>query len=159
MSVFNAEVKKKIDGYLTRYETKRSSILPILHSIQDEYGWIKEEHIEALDKEFGLPKVQVKEVVTFYSMYRTSQPRKFQILFCDNIVCHMMGAKKVMHHIEEKVATLDKQLGADGPFSIKGVPCLGVCDGAPAMLVNKDRHLKVTMENVDAVLSKYAKLP
>jgi len=159
MAAFSSELKQKIQGFLTRYETKRSSILPILHAIQDECGWIQDEHIETLDREYGLPRVQVKEVVTFYSMYRTKPVRKHQILFCDNIVCNMMGAKLAMNRIKDHIKKLESEMGEDCPFSLQGVPCLGVCDGAPAMLVNKERHLKVTDKNVDEILSKYAKLP
>jgi NADH-quinone oxidoreductase subunit E len=158
-NVFSEALQKKIQGYLGRYETKRSAILPILHAIQDECGWIKDEHIEALEKVYDLHRVHVKEVVTFYSMYRTEPVRKFQILFCDNIVCHMMGADPCMKKIEAHIKKYEEQIGDDCPFSLQGVPCLGVCDGAPAMLVNKDRHLRVTDKNVDEILGKYAPLP
>lgn len=154
MSVFSQKIQDKIKHYLTRYETKRSSILPILHEIQDEYGWIKEEHVEALDREFGLAKVQVQEVVTFYSMYRTTEPKQFRILFCDNIVCNMMGAKDTMGSIKQYIKNLERE-GKECHFSLQGVPCLGVCDGAPAMLVNKDRYLKVTPEKADEILKSY----
>ena len=153
MSNFAEPLKEQIQGFPTRYETKRSAILPILHAIQDANGWIKDEHVEALDTEFGLHRVQVREVLTFYSMYRTKEPHKFEIYFCNNIVCHMMGADAAMAKIH---ARIDSHRG-ECPIGMTGVPCLGVCDGAPAMLVNKDRHLKVTRDNVDQILDKYVK--
>lgn len=158
-AVFSGGLKEKINHYLGRYETKRSAILPVLHAIQDECGWIKDEHVESLHQEFGLNRVEVQEVLTFYSMYRKTPPRKFQVLFCNNLVCHMLGANKVIDRIKDHIHKLEEKMGPDTPFSVEGVPCLGVCDGAPAMLVNKDRHLKVTEENVDEILKKYAPLP
>ncbi len=155
VGVFSAQLQQQIQGYLTRYETKRSSILPILHAIQDEHGFIKSEHIEALESQYGLSAVEVREVVTFYSMYRTEQPAKFEIQFCDNIVCMMLGAREAIAKIEGRIAEYE-HAGQQSPFSVQGVPCLGVCDGAPAMLCNKDRHLRVTAENVDQVLARYA---
>ena len=101
MSFFSTGLNEKIIHFLHRYETPRSAILPVLHAIQDECGWIKEEHIEALEKEHDLPRVHVQEVATFYSMYRLEEPKKYRILFCDNVVCTMMGAGKVMKRIEE----------------------------------------------------------
>ncbi|MGE0172931.1 MAG: NAD(P)H-dependent oxidoreductase subunit E [Oligoflexales bacterium] len=151
---FSPALKEKINGYLTRYETRRSAILPILHAIQDECGWISGEQVQTLDREFDLPEVHVREVLTFYSMYRQQKPAKHTILFCDNIVCCMMGAKPAMEKIKEKVNAVNAQKG-EQVLSLQGVPCLGVCDGAPAMLVNKDRYLKVTADNVDQILSKY----
>ncbi len=157
MSVFSSEVQEQINHYLGRYETRRSAILPVLHVIQDNYGWIKPEHVEALQSEFDLPKVQVQEVATFYSMYRLKEPKQFRINFCDNVVCAMMGANRVMDKIKNRISELEKA-GKEIPFSLEGVPCLGVCDGAPAMLVNKDRYLNVNTENIDEILEKYAPL-
>lgn len=154
MSIFSSNLQNKIKHYLSRYETRRSAILPILHEIQDECGWIKPEHIEALEKEYDLHRVHVQEVATFYSMYRLEEPKPFRIYFCDNIVCTMMGANKVMDKIKAHIKKSETG-GKESVFSLKGVPCLGVCDGAPAMLVNKNRYLKVNTDNVEDILSNY----
>jgi NADH-quinone oxidoreductase subunit E len=151
---FSPALKEKINGYLKRYETRRSAILPILHEVQDELGWISSESVEELARDYDLPEVHIREVLTFYSMYRQEKPAKHPILFCDNIVCCMMGAKPVMEKIKAKVKEVNQAKGQE-VLSLQGVPCLGVCDGAPAMLVNKDRYLKVTVDNVDQILSKY----
>lgn len=157
-STFSAGLQDKIKKELGRYETKRSSILPILHAIQDECGWVQDKHIDTLESTYGLNRVQIKEVLTFYKAYRQEAPRKYEIEFCDNIVCCMMGAKDVMNKIEGHIEHLEAKHGDKAAFRLKGVPCLGVCDQAPAMLVNKDRHHKVTLENVDQILEKYAPL-
>jgi NADH-quinone oxidoreductase subunit E len=151
-SIFSEKLKTIIEKELTRYETKRSAILPICHAIQDECGWVQEKHIDALETVYSLNRIQVKEVLTFYKAYKQSEPKKFEIEFCDNIVCCMMGAKDAIAKIEELI---EKQ-GVNSEFGLKGAPCLGVCDQAPAMLVNKDRHHKITNENVEKVLSRYS---
>lgn len=157
MSVFSDVIRQKIAGHLDRYESKRSAILPVLHIIQDEDGWIKDEHVEGLEKEYGLSAVDVREVLTFYSMYRTEKPAKFHVYFCDNMVCTMMGAKGAMEKVRQRIAAYEAK-GIESPIGLQGVPCLGVCDGAPAMLVNKERHLRVSAENVDKILDQYAPL-
>ena len=151
MAVFSDDVKKKIDHYLQRYETKRSAILPVLHVIQDSYGWVQDQHIEALEVDYGLSKVDVLEVFTFYTAYLKEKPAKYHIQFCDNIVCEMRGAKEAMHCIEEKYVAKDKT-----KFDCIGVPCLGLCGQAPVMLVNKDRYGNVTADKVDGILSSYS---
>jgi len=154
---FTPALRKQIESFLTRYETKRSAILPALHAIQDELGWIADEHVEILDKEFGLHRVQVREALTFYSAYRQKKPRPYHIQFCNNIVCCMLGANEVIDKIKGHIKKFEEK-GKESPFGVEGVPCMCVCDGAPAMLVNKDRHLKVTKENIDSILEKYASL-
>jgi NADH-quinone oxidoreductase subunit E len=157
-NVFSSGLQEKIKKELTRYETKRSSILPVLHAIQDECGWVEEKHIEALNNSYGLDRVQVKEVLTFYKAYYQKKPRKHPIQVCDNIVCCMMGADELIEKIEGHVKRLEEKHGDNTPFEVIGVPCLGVCDQAPAIIVNKDRHHKVTVDNVDQILEKYAPL-
>ena len=159
MSVFSDTLRKTIEGYLTRYETRRSAILPVLHAIQDEQGWIKEEHIEELHTRYELNRIHVKEVVTFYDIYKDEPTRKYILRFCDNFTCRMLGSKAAIERIEGHIAKLEKEMGGDCPFSLEKFPCLGKCDGAPVMLVNKERVENVTVDRVDEVLSKYAKLP
>ncbi len=153
-NALSESVRAIIQKELTRYETKQSSLLPILHAIQDEYRFVSEEQVALLEKDYGFPAVETREVLTFYSMYRTSPPAKYEILFCNNIVCSMMGADEAMEKIHKIIDECESK-GLESPFSLQGVPCLGVCDGAPAMLVNKDRYLKVTDSSVDEILAKY----
>lgn len=159
MSAFSAGLQQKIDMYLKRYETPRSAILPVLHAIQDEHGWIKPEHVEELHEKYKLDRVHVKEVITFYDIYKDKPTRKFVLRYCHNITCTMMGAKEALCRIEEIVEKLDKEMGEDGPFQLEKFPCLGKCDGAPVMLVNKERIEHATVDKIDSILSKYAKLP
>ncbi|MCX6108355.1 MAG: NAD(P)H-dependent oxidoreductase subunit E [Proteobacteria bacterium] len=156
MSVFGDGLKAEIEGFLKRYETRRSAILPVLHAIQDVHGWIKPEHIEELHTVYGLDRVHVKEVITFYDIYKDKPVRKFQIRYCKNITCHMLGARPAIARIREHIAALDAAHGEDGAFSLEEFPCLGKCDGAPVMLVNKERVEHATVDKIDQLLTKYA---
>ena len=157
-SVFSPALVEKIEHYCGRYETRRSAILPVLHAIQDEQGWIKPEAIEELHGRFGLDRVAVKEVISFYDIYKDEPVRKFQIRFCKNLTCHMLGARPAIERVRAHVERLDRELGEDGPFSLEEFPCLGKCDGAPVMLVNKERIEHVTEDKVDEVLGRFAPL-
>lgn len=158
MSVFSEALRQKIQGYLGRYETKRSAILPVLHAIQDEHGYIKEAAIEELHQNFGLDRVQVKEVISFYDIYKDKPTKRHLIRFCDNITCRMLGSKESIARIEAHIARLEQAMGQDCPFELEHFPCLGKCDGAPVMLVGKKRHEHCTADKVDQILSQYAKL-
>lgn len=155
MTGFSKELKEKIKGYLTRYETRQSSIIPILHCIQDEHYWIHPEHVDILESEYGFNRVQVKEVISFYDIFSDQPKNKYKIRFCNNITCHMLGSQNVLDHLNHKV----KAAGKNTEFSVEPFACLGKCDGAPVMLVNKDRYENVSLENVDATLNKIAPFP
>ncbi|MBT6206742.1 MAG: hypothetical protein HOI53_01825 [Francisellaceae bacterium] len=154
--VFSDKLKRKLEKYLERYETRRSSILPILHAIQDDQGWISEEHIEALEKDYGLHRVHVAEVLSFYS-YRTSPPKKCELMLCDNISCCIAGASV----LSAKIKSIQKRYNEekDCPLALEPVPCLGKCDGAPVVIINKTRYENVSTENIEDILSKYINLP
>ena len=151
-SVFDADLCAKINQHLTRFETRRSAILPILNDIHAAHGYVSAEQVQALQDEFDLPRVQVQEVITFYSRYRQQPPARYHVQFCDNIVCRMFASEQLIAKLQDKAASCEA-----GVLSIEPVPCLGVCDGAPAMLVNDERHLRVTHDNVDEIIDSYVK--
>ena len=151
-SVFDADLCAKIKQHLTRFETRRSAILPILNDIHAVCGYVSAEQVQALQDEFDLPRVQVQEVITFYSRYRQQPPARYHVQFCDNIVCRMFASEQLIAKLRDKAASC-----AAGVLSIEPVPCLGVCDGAPAMLVNDKRHVRVTSDNVDEIIDDYLK--
>lgn len=158
MSVFSEPLRKKIESYLTRYETRRSAILPVLHAIQDELGWIQPEHIEELHERYELDRVHVKEVISFYDIYKDEPTRKFVLRFCNHMTCGMLGSRAAIKRIEGHIARLEQAMGEDCPFQLEKFPCLGKCDGAPVMLVNKERFERVTEDKVDEILSKFARI-
>jgi NADH:ubiquinone oxidoreductase subunit E len=105
MPYFSQELTKIIEGYLKRYETKRSSILPILHAIQDEKDWISDQDIDALEKEFGLSAIDVREVMTFYTMYRKSPPKPYRFEICKSI-CSFLNDGQLSKQIRSCYADL-----------------------------------------------------
>ncbi len=154
MSYFSVELKKTIESYLTRFETKRSSILPILHSIQDEKDWISDADVDALEKEFSLSAVDVREVLTFYTMYRQSPPKPYRFEVCKSISCWLMGANDTIKAIKLEIEKAEKE-GRPLPFEVHGVECLGQCGFAPTTLINKDRHNNVTPERALELIKEY----
>lgn len=156
MSHFSSDLKKTIESYLTRYETKRSSILPILHAIQDEKDWISDQDVEALEKEFQLSAVDVREVLTFYTMYRQKPPKPYRFEVCKSISCWLMGANETILAIKKEIEKAENE-GRALPFEVHGVECLGQCGYAPSTLINKDRHNNVTPERALELIREYNK--
>ncbi len=155
MSHFSPELKAQIESFLTRYETRRSSILPILHAIQDDKDWISDEDITALDQEFQLNAIDVREVLTFYTMYRQQPPKPYRFEICKSISCWLMGANDTLKAAKEEVEKAKKE-GSPLPFEIHAVECLGQCGYAPSSLINKDRHNNVTPQKALELLREYA---
>jgi NADH-quinone oxidoreductase subunit E len=156
--VFSSELCQKIQGFLHRYETKRSSILPILHAIQDEKDWISDSDVVSLERDYGLSAVDVREVLTFYTMYRTSPPKPWRLEVCNSISCWLVGSKDTLIAAEAHIEKAKKE-GRELPFSCREVECLGYCGRGPVALVNKDRHLDVTAERAIELMKEYTEKP
>ena len=155
---FSDSLKQAITGYLGRYETKRTSILPILHAIQDERDWISPEDVQQLETDFGLSVVDVNEVLTFYAMYRKAPPKPYRLEVCASISCWLMGAEDTIKAVQEKIEGAKRE-GREVPIEVHRVECLGVCGYAPVALMNKDRHLNVTPSEALRLLEDYSKRP
>jgi NADH-quinone oxidoreductase subunit E len=153
---FSKDLKKKISSYLKRFETKRSSIIPILHAIQDEKDWISDDDIALLEKDFQISSVDVREVLTFYTMYRQSPPKPYRFQICKSISCWLMGANETISFVEKEIEN-SKKSGKEQLFECEAVECLGQCGYAPASLINKERHLCVDPKKAELLLEEYAK--
>jgi NADH-quinone oxidoreductase subunit E len=155
MGHFSEDLKGVINGFLCRYETKRSAILPILHAIQDEKSWIEEDDVLALEREFNLPAVDVREVLSFYTMYRKEPCKPHRIEICNSISCWLRGSEKTIDTLKERMSSWRAETGREPPFEVHAVACLGVCGHAPVALVNKDRFLNVTPELALKIVNDY----
>ena len=147
-------LKKKFDEFLTCYPVKRSAMVPMLLSGQDEVGYISDEIIEEVARRAGVQTIEVVEVISYYSMLRRQPAGKFHLQVCTNVSCLLRGGEEILAHCQKKLGIGHKQTTPDGKFSLEEVECLGACCGAPAMQVNYDFHENLTPEKLDALLEK-----
>lgn len=154
-------VSEKLDKFFTekmqQYPTTRSFLVPMLLYTQDELGYISAEAIAYLAQKTGLTELEVKNVVSYYSMLRTKPMGKFHVQVCTNISCLLRGGDDLYKHCEQKLGIGNKQTTSDGVFSLEEVECIGACSWAPAMQVNYDFHENLTPEKTDKILETYRK--
>ena len=123
-----AFVKKE----LTRYETKRSAIIPCLYKVQEENdGWVSPESVEYLSKLMDLPSAWVNEVLKFYTMFNQKPVGKLHVQVCCNISCAMNGGRELANHLNKTFNIKDGEISADGNVTISRAECLGSCGTAP----------------------------
>ena len=131
-----AELEAKIDEVITQYPvSKRSATLPLLHLIQEQFGYIDEAAIEWVAKKLGLEPINVLELVTFYPMIRREPAGKYHIRVCRTLSCAMVGGYELLDTFC-KHAGIDRQHNGhgthllkseDGKYSIEFVECLASC--------------------------------
>src|SRR5437868_1783840 len=152
---FSEQLEQRFSEMLTHYPTKRSVLVPTLLYMQDEIGYLSDEAIREVAQRLDLSELEVRNVISYYSML-TMKPRgKFNVQVCRNICCMLAGSDDIIHHVQQRLGVGHKGTTADGMFSFEEVECIGACSWAPAMQVNYDFHERLTREKVDEVLDNY----
>jgi len=154
---FSEEFEQRFTEMLTHYPTKRSVLVPSLLYAQDEIGHLSDEVIAEMAQRLDLTELEVRNVVSYYSMLTTKPRGKYNVQVCTNIACILRGADELYHHCQKKLGIGHKQTTPDGLFSLEEVECIGACSWAPALQVNYDFHENLTTEKVDEVLDGYKK--
>ena len=152
-------ISEKLDRFFTEkikeYPTQRSFLVPMLLYTQDELGYLTDEAIAYLAKKAGVTELEVRNVISYYSMLHTKPRGKFHVQVCTNISCLLRGADDLFDHCKQNLGVGHKQTTPDGMFSLEEVECIGACSWAPAVQVNYDFHENLTPEKMDKVLETY----
>ncbi len=154
---FSEQFETRFAEMLTHYPTKRSALVPTLLYAQDEVGFLSDEVIAELAQRLDLTDLEVRNVISYYSMLTTKPRGKFNVQVCTNIACMLVGGEELLTHCEKKLGIGNKGTTPDGMFSLEEVECIGACSWAPAVQVNYDFHENLTNAKMDAVLDEYRK--
>ena len=153
--VVSDKLDQFFDQKMKNYPTRRSYLVPMLLYIQDELGYLSDQAIAYVAGKVGLPELEIRNVISYYSMLTTKPRGKFNVQVCTNISCMLRGAEEIYGHCQKKLGIGHKGTTPDGLFSLEEVECIGACSWAPAMQVNYDYHEELTAEKVDQVLFEY----
>ncbi|HEB83800.1 MAG TPA: NADH-quinone oxidoreductase subunit NuoE [Bacteroidetes bacterium] len=149
---FSEENRKKLEEVIGHYPHPRSAILPALHLVMEQRGWVDREACDVVAEILDVPKIHVYEALTFYTYFPQKPVGKYHIQVCHNISCNLLGAEDLIRHLEEKHGIREDEVTPDGLFCLHRVECLGACGGAPAMQVNDDYYENLTPEKIDELI-------
>jgi NADH-quinone oxidoreductase subunit E len=152
---FSDQFEARFTEMVRHYPTRRSVLVPTLLYAQDEVGFLSEEVIAELAQRLELTELEVRNVISYYSMLTTKPRGKYNVQVCTNISCMLRGGQDLLHHCEKKLGIAHKGTTSDGLFSLEEVECIGACSWAPAVQINYDFHENLTPEKMDAVLENY----
>ncbi len=133
-----------VKNELVRYEQKQSAIIRSLYRAQDENGgWVSPEVIAELSNVMDIPAAQIEEVATFYTMFNKQPVGKYHIQVCCTLTCGMLGGRELTDSMmKEAGCSRTGEMSKDGLFTFSKVECLGSCDTAPMLQVNRDPYIE-----------------
>ena len=121
---------------IARYPKPRSALLPMLHLVQSEEGYVTADGITLCAEELGLTKAEVGAVATFYTMYRRRPAGEYHVGVCTNTLCAVLGGDAILESLEEHLGIGHNETTEDGRVSLEHIECNAACDYAPVVMVN-----------------------
>mgnify|MGYP001351537725 CR=1 FL=1 len=142
------------NDYIPRFETTMACILPALHLIQHEYGWVPKQAMDEIARFLEVAPADVFDTATFYEEYWLKPKGKVLISVCRSIACEFCGQQQITDAVRARLGIEVGETTDDGKFTLVELECLGACGGAPAILMGETLHEKITPEQVVAIIEQ-----
>lgn len=151
-----AEQEKALRSMIKEHKGQAGALMPILQKAQEIYGYLPIEVQSIISEETGIPMEKVYGVSTFYAQFSLYPKGKYRISVCLGTACYVKGSGDVFNKLKEILGIEEGQCTPDGKFSLDACRCIGACGLAPVMTVNDDVYGKLTNDQLQGILDKYA---
>lgn len=153
-SVLSEALKDKIRSFFGRYETKRAVLLPALHVIQDDLGYISWAAMNELAELLEIKASDVFDTVSFYTHFWTHPKGQKVVMVCRSISCDLLGAAEVLDACKNALGIGEHQTTPDGKYSLMTEECLAACDHGPCLFINERSYKQVKPSEVRFILER-----
>jgi len=133
-----------------------SLVLPCLRRMQEDRGFVADSDIDDLVAYLGVPRIQIEEVLSFYTQFRRKPIGRWHIQACRNVSCSLCGSERIIAHLAKRLGIAPGQTTDDGRFTLSTVECVASCGSAPVVLINDTYHERVSPEQLDSLLETLA---
>ncbi len=149
---------RQLDQYIAEQKERnaahvQSALIPVLHHVQDTFGYVPAKAINHVAQQLGVPTAYVTGVASFYSYFSLTPKGVYTINVCLGTACYVRGSQAVLDELCRQLDCKPGETTADGLFTVKEARCLGACGQAPVMMVNDVVYAKVTPEQIPGILA------
>ena len=148
----NAANSATIDAIVHEHAGTPGALLPILHAIQDQLGYVPKTAVATIAAALNLSRAEVHGVISFYHLFRTTAPGRHTVYVCRAEACQAMGARALEDYVKNKLKIGFHETTADGRFSLEPIYCLGNCACSPAIMIDETVHGRVDNDRIDELL-------
>ena len=142
----------RIKIHIDKYKTTAGGLLPLLHAIQDDIGYIPEESYSLIGKAMNLSVAEVHGVVSFYHHFRTQPPGRHVLQICRAESCQAMGSDELEACAKSSLQIGYHETSADQAITLEPVYCLGNCSLSPSVMLDEKIHGRVSAEKLNSLI-------
>ncbi len=150
---------KAASSLIDEHRAKPGALLPILHALQERFGYVDGGIVPTLAKALNLSRAEVHGVISFYHDFRDSPPGRHVVRLCRAEACQSMGNEQLITHAKQRLGVDFHETTHDGRFTLEAVYCLGNCACAPALTIDDKVYGRVDAARLDQLLDQAGKRP
>ena len=156
MPTLSEQIVERIKALIPRYPSKQAVTLPALHLVQDELRCVPLEAIREIADLLDLSPAEVHDTMSFYGIFRDVQHKlgKTRLWVCRGLACALRGGEDTLAQVCEKLHVKPGGTTTDGKITVEFAECIGVCEGAPAVMIDDVGKGDITPDKVDALLAE-----
>jgi NADH-quinone oxidoreductase subunit E len=148
------EFKEALSREVAMSDHPRENVIDVMFELQGHYGYMSDEAMQEASKLLGMTTLELEELATFYDFVYREPVGKYVIHVCDSTICWMLGHESVLDYLRSSLDIKMWGTTTDGLFTLLPVCCIGYCDRAPAMMINRKVYGHLTPDKVDSILRK-----
>ena len=149
------EQEKELMAVIAEHKGEEGAAIPVLHKAQEIYGYLPIEVQTKIAEGLDIPLAEIYGIVTFYTQFSLNPKGAYKIAVCLGTACYVKGSGDILEKIKERLGIDVGECTPDGKFSIDATRCIGACGLAPVLTVNDEVFGRLTVDDVDDILSKY----
>ena len=149
------DIMSKTVEIVTPWKGRQGGLIPILQTVQGEFGYLPEVALETISRELKIPEAEIYGVATFYAQFHLKPRGRHIVRVCRGTACHVRGSQKILDMVKEITGIKENETTADRRFTIEPVACLGACGLAPVMVVDDQTFGRLEPNKVRAILNKF----
>lgn len=153
--MLTTEEKNEIEKVISMMPVRKSACIEALKVVQHHRRWISDESLRDVAAYMQMSPEELDSVATFYNLLFRQPVGRHVILLCDSISCWVMGYDGIKEYLLNKLGIAYGETTADDRFTLLPNCCLGTCDTAPALMIDRDLYKNVTIDQLDEILEQY----
>ena len=153
--IISDQERKEIEDMFPHVPYKKAVCIDALRIVQKYHGWVSDEAVKELSELIEMSPDEIDSVATFYNNVFRKPVGRHVIMICDSISCWIMGYESILEALKNKLSIKYGETTPDNRFTLLPIVCLGNCDHAPTMIIDRDLHNDLTIDKLDEILDRY----